>query len=153
MKDARLDGAPAGAPAVPRTSDAAALVAALVLVVLSAVLGVTRVPGGPEQVVAGDSTLPGVCVLRSWVGISCPGCGLTRSFISLGHLDWKSGFDHHPLGPVFFLFVLAQIPYRIAMLISPVARQRRPATIWTGRLVWGACGLLLATWAVRGFTS
>src|SRR5262249_21261909 len=32
--------------------------------------------------------LPHVCAARVWLGLSCPGCGLTRSVISVAEGDW-----------------------------------------------------------------
>ncbi len=40
-------------------------------------------------------------------GLPCPGCGLTRSFVSLGHGHFWEALHWHPLGPaLFFLSAL-----------------------------------------------
>jgi hypothetical protein len=51
--------------------------------------------------------LPGMCLSRRIFGVNCPGCGLTRSFVSLTHGDWRLAFHFHRLGPVlYFYFIL-----------------------------------------------
>ena len=48
------------------------------------------------------------CPIRYFTGLSCPGCGMTRAFLSLFRLDFKSAFYYHPL---FMLPILAVILY------------------------------------------
>lgn len=79
--------------------------------------------------------LPGTCTYQRWFGIDCPGCGLTRSFVSLGHGDLSSAWRFNPAGPLGFLMVASQIPYRAAQLWR--VRRGRP------ELRWGKYGLLL----------
>jgi hypothetical protein len=47
--------------------------------------------------------LPSVCLFYNLTGLPCPGCGLTRSFVCLGHGHWRESLHWHPLGPLFFL--------------------------------------------------
>lgn len=37
------------------------------------------------------------CPVKYWTGISCPGCGMTRAWLSLIMLDVKSAWHYHPL--------------------------------------------------------
>lgn len=37
------------------------------------------------------------CLLKELVGIPCPGCGMTRAYLSLLRLDFKKAFYFHPL--------------------------------------------------------
>jgi hypothetical protein len=57
--------------------------------------------------------LPVVCPLRTFTGLPCPGCGLTRSFIALGHLHVADAFTLHPLGPPFYALVLSLLAWRL----------------------------------------
>lgn len=41
-----------------------------------------------------------VCLFRRITGISCPGCGLTRSMAHLAKGDLSAGLRMHPLAPV-----------------------------------------------------
>lgn len=56
--------------------------------------------------------LPEMCYLRRLCGWSCPGCGMTRSFISLAHGDVPLAFQYNPAGPILFLLFAVQLPYR-----------------------------------------
>ena len=49
------------------------------------------------------------CPVRALFGIPCPACGMTRAWMSVFQLDFKSAFDYHPLfllGPVLILMVI-----------------------------------------------
>ncbi len=48
------------------------------------------------------------CSFRWLTGFPCPGCGLTRSFISAFQLDFTRAFEMHPL----FLLIPASIMYQ-----------------------------------------
>lgn len=67
-----------------------------------------------------DFVLPNLCMTR-WFGGSCPGCGLTRSFIYLAHGDLAASWQAHHFGWLLAGLVLAQIPYRILALRRPIS--------------------------------
>ncbi len=49
------------------------------------------------------------CVWRYFFGIPCPGCGMTRAYIALLHLDIRRAFYFHAMFwsvPVLLLYVL-----------------------------------------------
>ncbi len=56
--------------------------------------------------------LPDTCMSRRVLGISCPGCGLTRSFVAIARGNLQGALAYNPMGPVVFLLVVLQIPYR-----------------------------------------
>lgn len=60
--------------------------------------------------------LPHLCMSRSMFGVTCPGCGLTRSFVYLAHGNWQASLQAHRLGWLMAAIVLFQIPYRAWML-------------------------------------
>lgn len=62
------------------------------VVLLSLVLGQFRL------------TMPVSCLWKSLLGVPCPGCGLTRAFVSLGRGDFQAAWDFHPWA--FLLFPL-----------------------------------------------
>ena len=43
------------------------------------------------------------CLFRKFTGFYCPGCGITRMFLSILQLDFYQAFRYNPL--VFMLFV------------------------------------------------
>jgi hypothetical protein len=63
--------------------------------------------------------LPQTCTTRAWLGIRCPGCGLTRSIIHLAEGDWPASWRAHRLGGLFAIVILFQVPYRLYALRRP----------------------------------
>lgn len=50
------------------------------------------------------------CPLLRYVGIPCPGWGLTRSLMAIGRGDLSQAIAYHLFGPVFFgMFVIADL--------------------------------------------
>lgn len=82
--------------------------------------------------------LPGMCVSRTILGVSCPGCGLTRSFVALAHGDLGHAIEWNPMGPVLFVICLFQVPYRIVEYVG----------LWKERIAWMRVKKLLGavTW-------
>ena len=94
------------------------LVTAIFVVVASFVL----VNDGPEDVALplGNGrlwTLPRTCGARALTGYDCPGCGMTRSFVSIAHGRFADAWRYHRMGAPFFALVLFQIVYRPIMLV------------------------------------
>jgi hypothetical protein len=54
--------------------------------------------------------------MKRVTGLDCPGCGLTRCFISLAHGDAASAWNFNPAGVLLFGMLVAQIPYRLAQI-------------------------------------
>lgn len=49
------------------------------------------------------------CIFRMLFHIPCPGCGMTRAYISLLHLDFAAAFSYHPMFwsvPILYLYLL-----------------------------------------------
>ena len=97
--------------------------------------GLTRIP------------LPQTCFSRSWLGIKCPGCGLTRSIIHLAEGQWEASWRSHRLGSLMALVIALQIPYRLLAL----RRLDRPliGTHWQAVLAYALIALLLGNWLVE----
>jgi len=95
---------------------------------------------------AAGRPLPQVCGMRRWLGIRCPACGLTRSFICLADGSPAASFKQHRLGWFIALAFLIQIPYRIAALTTGRDApwgERFPTIFW-----WSLPVLLIANWLV-----
>jgi hypothetical protein len=94
--------------------------------------------------------LPELCLLKRTTGLACPGCGLTRCFISLAHGDLRAAWSYNLGGLVFFPIVVVQIPLRLVQIWR--IRRGLPE-IQLGRLVpvaFGVLGaLLLGQWLLR----
>lgn len=56
------------------------------------------------------------CPIRFLFGVCCPGCGLTRAYVSLLHMDLKSAFIYHPLfilPPIIFAIYISNVNSKI----------------------------------------
>lgn len=47
-----------------------------------------------------------LCPWRRFLGIRCPGCGMTRAFLALARGDWAAALHFHPLSPLAALVLL-----------------------------------------------
>jgi len=124
------------------------LVMSLLVLGASAALSVR----GEREVVVPiiNRPLPGTCTFHRLTGWNCPGCGLTRSFVSLAHGQLHRAFHFHALGVVLFALVVWQIPYRLWKL-RHVGRQH-PARTFGILQKWAIVGLvvlLILHWLIR----
>jgi hypothetical protein len=90
--------------------------------------------------------VPPLCASRTWFGVPCPGCGLTRSFIHLAHGRWQASWQAHRLGWLLALLVLLQIPYRLYRLRWPQGHLLSAST--STKICFGLFGLLVVNWVV-----
>lgn len=92
-------------------------------------------------------SLPPLCGSRALLGIECPGCGLTRSFVALASGDVAESFHFHRLGWLMFLATASQIPYRIVRLrqLSQGDLSERRWPKWFGSMLIAA---LILNWAI-----
>jgi len=94
------------------------LIGAVVVVVLSLLLNV--VDGERIALIGFEQfPLPHTCASRVLWNVSCPACGLTRSFVLLFHGDLLGSLRMNPVGIWIAALVLFQIPYRFLALRFP----------------------------------
>ncbi len=91
-----------------RAGHAAFFTVAVVVLAAAALLEVR----GEVQVEIFGAVLPELCLWRRVLGWNCPGCGITRSFVSLAHGDFAAAWRFHLAGPALFMAVAFQLPYR-----------------------------------------
>lgn len=81
-----------------------------------------------------------LCAFRAITGIQCPGCGMTRAFLSLGQLKFKEAIQLNP----FSLFLLIIMILHICIGQSPSWLQNKVLiritlivviTVWLLRLI------------------
>jgi hypothetical protein len=123
------------------------LFGSLAVVALAAVLNVR----GETQVALPilGIPLPELCYWRRLAGVECPGCGLTRCFISLAHFDLARAWHFNPAGIAIFCGVLFQVPYRswqLFRLRRGWAEYQAPALNY---VAWAVIVLLLGQWIWR----
>ena len=83
-----------------------------------------------------------ICVFKNITGLPCPGCGLTRAYLSLFHGDIGKAFKYHPL------FLLPAILI-IILIYNKVKINRFNIN---ERLVIGFIIIFLAVYALRMIT-
>jgi len=95
------------------THQAAWMIASLVAISLALVLDVRN-----QHVVfpTWGFALPESCWFKRLTGMECPGCGLTRSVVSLVHGNFLDAWHFNPGGYLFFAIFVVQVPYRIAQI-------------------------------------
>jgi len=92
----------------------------------------------------GDYPLPELCGSQALFGTECPGCGLTRSILSLARGDWERSLEFHRVGWVMAVAIVLQIPYRsyrLRELNSKISKSRWP--VWFGNFL---IALLVTNW-------
>lgn len=84
------------------------------------------------------------CLVKSFLGWPCPGCGSTRAYIALGRLDVTSALHLNPLATIGIIgFVLGGLAAAALALLG------RPLTEPARYPVWlrvTAAGLVAANW-------
>jgi hypothetical protein len=84
------------------------------------------------------------CFSRRFLGIPCPGCGLTRAFAHLAKGEWTAALAAHPLAPVLAAeAVVAWLLWGIG-LRRPLLRQD-----WIAPVAVGHLAVLCALWLGR----
>lgn len=94
-----------------------------------------------------DWPAPESCLSRQLWGGSCPGCGLTRSFVFLAHFDVNSAWKIHRVGGPLWVITLLQIPYRIWALRHPTGWPL--GTTFPVIVGWTLICLLIVNWLVN----
>lgn len=108
----------------------AALVLLLGGLIAVAALLPPAVPGDDGGLAIAGQRLPEVCAVKRTTGLPCPGCGLTRSWVSALDGDAVASVLHHPLGWLVLLYAAAQLVRHGAWLALP---RRRSGTERLGR--------------------
>lgn len=99
--------------------------------------------------------LPEICALHAHLGIDCPGCGLTRSFIHLADANPRAAWRLNPVGIFLFLYVIVQIPLAAVHLQVSLARRNTVPhllvqwTKWNERWLAVLMFALLVQWIIR----
>lgn len=105
-------------------------------------------PAGMAWLLLAPTSIPPVCLFHITTGYDCPGCGMTRGFFALLHLDILSAFRYNSFSPVVFIIAVLFWIYALARL-STGGRFVLP--LWrrgiTDRLFW----VLVALYLLVGF--
>ena len=103
-------------------------------------------PGkGQSHLKAGGITLPSICLMKNNTGLPCPGCGLTRSWVSGLHGNWEASLDFHRLGWLVMLYAALQcFRHGLWLLAVPLrTKLKRPGKMLDLAMIPMACGLFI----------
>lgn len=76
-------------------------------------------PAGNSVTLADGRPLGGMCLSHELLGVDCPFCGMTRSFVALAHGDLGASLSWHPAGPLMFAAMIVVVA---AVLVVAVRR-------------------------------
>ena len=94
--------------------------------------------------------LPSVCQFKNVTGLDCPGCGLTRAFVSIAHGRIAEAWQYNGASLLVFAFVLMQIPYRaiqIWRIRSGREELHMPRT--TNAILFIVAGAMFVQWGMK----
>jgi hypothetical protein len=96
-------------------------------------------------------SLPSMCMSSRLLGISCPGCGLTRSFVAVAHGEFLLALQMNFMGPVLFFLACSQIPYRIVEYLGILSGHRGWEQIRRRQspVMWIVLAGMVANWIWR----
>ncbi len=89
--------------------------------------------------------LPSMCSSRNLMGIDCPGCGMTRSFIAISHGRWNDAWNLNRASFLFYGFVFAQLPWRLMQ----ICRLKIVGKSWQPTGIYGVPIFLVAVLAIN----
>jgi hypothetical protein len=75
------------------------------------------------------------CMLHSWTGLYCPGCGSARAFVAICHGDWLAALRLNP-------FTVVVVPVVGVLWATGRLERLRPVWIWTLLALVVAFGVL-----------
>ena len=122
MSAAASRSPPSWARETPTSNHVVALCAALLVVSASILIDPSR-----EGATLFGVALPPMCALKTLTGLECPDCGLTRSFGFMGEGSPIEALKMHLFGPLLWIVVAAQIPYRLMILGRRLGPWNAPA--------------------------
>jgi len=92
-----------------------------------------------------------VCTFKAVSGFPCPGCGLTRSIISISHLHLLKAFRLNPMGFPIYSVILFLSAYNF---LPKAVRERVDRFLIRHERIWAIAGLsavalLIIIWIFR----
>lgn len=87
--------------------------------------------------------MPAMCPSQAVLGVNCPGCGLTRSFVCLSHGEWQGAQRYNRVGFLVYGFVAWLFLYNLVQAMG--AGLRLPLR-WGDRAGMTVVALLVGNW-------
>jgi len=104
-------------------------------------------PAALAWVLLAPTSIPSVCLFRITSGYDCPGCGMTRGFAALVHLDILSAIRYNPFSPVVFIMAVTLWIFAVARLITD---GRFNMQLWRREITDRIFGVLLVLYLIYG---
>jgi hypothetical protein len=92
--------------------------------------------------------LPESCGSKIYLGIECPGCGLTRGFISIARGDFFQAWQFNRVSILLVIALLLQFPYRWWSL-RQIHRGRIPDIRWANWFGLSLIAVLIGNWLLK----
>jgi uncharacterized protein DUF2752 len=96
-----------------------------------------------------DYPAPEMCAWRTWTGLDCPACGLTRGFIRLAEGDCSAALALNRTSLLLAVAVLLQFPYRLLVLCGSSFGRRLSESPWPNAFGWLLIAALIGNWLLR----
>ncbi|MEM9940559.1 MAG: DUF2752 domain-containing protein [Planctomycetota bacterium] len=96
-----------------------------------------------------DAVLPPTCVSRIILGVNCPGCGMTRAFISVSHGAWCQAWKFNPSIVFMYPFLAVQIPWHAIQLWLILSHRRAFELKWVAAIPAIVVSGMLTVWVFR----
>jgi len=90
-----------------------------------------------------------ICGVRFFLGIDCPGCGLTRAFVSLVHGHLRRSIDFNPFGVVIAVWLSYQFIRAFALVVirAPIGHLLSENIRY--RMLQAFVGTLMIQWIIK----
>lgn len=117
---------------------------AVAVLAFYAVLGVLAYAAGVYGVHLATEAerLPSLCPFRFWTSLPCPGCGMTRAFLSAAGGNWIAAWSYNPWSLLLFPGI-----FLTALIVASGVRKDWPRLSPTVQTL--ALSALLAGWILR----
>lgn len=79
--------------------------------------------------------IPIPCLFHKITGLKCPGCGITRMFVSLLKLDIITAFNYNPLCFIYLILAILYLNYYSICIITKNKPKKINQKIWTILLI------------------
>ena len=84
-----------------------------------------------------------LCAMKTYTGLQCPGCGLTRAFCAISHGQFRAAWGFNPFGFIFYAGALVLAGRPLLWRFAPKVEKR----LFNGRaVVYGVPAILVAMW-------
>ena len=85
------------------------------------------------------------CIINSIFGIYCPGCGITRMFLSIIKLDFYQAFRYNPIAFLLLPFVIF---YGYLELKTKIFNKKNFLNSEKYKFVWIVLGIILIVYGI-----